>query len=87
MEMNTFTAETTTLINMPTGHCADNDVKDYDNLITVKELGWRALSDSLADDQNICPAEDMNTRMQVERSININRLVYGNVMKLQPSCE
>ena len=85
MEMNIFTAETTTLINMPTGHCTDNDVKD--NLITVKELGWRALSDSLADDQNRCPAEDLNTRMQVERSININRLVYGNVMKLQPSCE
>ena len=36
MEMNTFTAETTNVINMSTGHCADNDVK-Y-NLITVKEL-------------------------------------------------
>ena len=64
MEMNTFTAETTHLINMPTGHCADNDVKD--NLITVKELGMQAMSDSIADDQNRCPAEDLNTRMQVE---------------------
>ena len=37
MEMNTFTAETTYMINTPSGHCADNDVKD--NLINVKEHG------------------------------------------------
>ena len=82
MEMNTFTAETTYMINTSHGHCADNDVKD--NLINVKEQGWRALSDSIADDQNRCPAEYLNTRMEVERSININRLVIGKVMKLQP---
>ena len=35
MEMNTFTAETTYMINTSSGHCADNDVKD--NLINVKE--------------------------------------------------
>ena len=85
MEMNTFTAETTTLINMSTGHCADNDVKD--NLITVNELGLHAVSDSIADDQNRCPTKDLKTRMQVERSLNISRLVLGKVMKLQPSCE
>ena len=28
MEMNHFTVETTNLINMSTGHCVDNDVKD-----------------------------------------------------------
>ena len=28
MEMNHFTVEITNLINMTTGHCADNDVKD-----------------------------------------------------------
>ena len=57
MEMNTFTAETTNLIDMSTVHCADNDVKD--NLINVKELGLQALSDSIADDQNLCPTEDL----------------------------
>ena len=45
MEMNTFTSETTYMINTSSGHCADNDVKD--NLINVKEQGWRALSDSI----------------------------------------
>ena len=34
MEMNTFTAETTYMINTSSGHCADNDVND--NLINVK---------------------------------------------------
>ena len=62
MEMNSFTAETTHLIDMSTGHCADNDVKD--NLINVKEL--QALSDSIADDQNLYPTEYLKTRMQVE---------------------
>ena len=85
MEMNTFTAETTNLINMSTGHCADNDVKD--NLINVKELGLQALFVSIADDPNLCPAEDLKTRMQVERSLYISRLVLIKVMKLQPSCE
>ena len=42
MEMNTFTVETTHVINMSTGHRADNDVKD--NLIDVKEMGLQALS-------------------------------------------
>ena len=85
MEMNTFTAETTNLTNMSTGHCADNDVKG--NFINVKELGLKALSDSIADEQNRCPTEDLKTRMQVERSLNISLLVLGKVMKLQPSCE
>ena len=85
MEMNPFTVETTTLINMSTGNCADNDVKD--NLINVKELSLQALSDSIADDHNRCPTEDLKSRMQVERSLNNNRLVLGKVMKLQPSCE
>ena len=53
MEMNPFTVETTTLINMSTGNCADNDVKD--NLINVKELSLQALSASIADDHNRCP--------------------------------
>ena len=34
MEMNTFTAKHTNLINMSNGHCVDIGVKD--NLITVK---------------------------------------------------
>ena len=85
MVMNTFTAETTNLINMSTGHCADNEVKD--NFINVKELGLQSLSGSIADDQNRCSTEDMNTRMQVERSLYISRLVLVKVMKLQPSCE
>ena len=64
MEMNTFTAETTNLTNIPTGHCADNDVKG--NFINVKELGLQALSDSIAYyDQNRCPTEDLKARMQV----------------------
>ena len=46
-----------------------------DNLINVKELSLQAVSDSKADDHNRCPTEDMNSRMQVERSLNINRLV------------
>ena len=58
-----------------------------DNLINVKELNLQALSDSIADDHNRCPTEDLKSRMQVERSLNINRLVLGKVMKLQPSCE
>ena len=58
-----------------------------DNLINVKELSLQALSDSIADDHNRCPTEDMKSRMQVERRLNINRLVLGKVMKLQPSCE
>ena len=49
-----------------------------DNLINVKEQGWRALSDS---------TEYLKTRMQVERSLNISRLVLGKVMKLQPFYE
>ena len=85
MEMNTFTAETTNLIDMSTEHCADTDVKD--NLINVKQPGLQALSDSIADDQNRCPTEYLNTRMQDERSLNISRLFLGNVMQLQPSCE
>ena len=47
MEMNTFTATITHLVNW---HCADNDVKD--SLINEKERGLQALSDSIADDQN-----------------------------------
>ena len=43
MEMNPFTVETTNVINMSTGHCADNYVKG--NLINVKEMGLQALSD------------------------------------------
>ena len=58
-----------------------------DNLINVKELSLQALSDSIADDHNRCPTEDLKSRMQVERSLNIYRLVLGKVMKLQPSCE
>ena len=54
-----------------------------DNLISVKELGLQALSDSIADDQNRCPTEYLKTRMQVERSLNISRLVLGKVTKLQ----
>ena len=53
MKTNTFTAETTHLIHMSTGNCADNEVKD--NLINVKELSLQSLSDSIADDQNRCP--------------------------------
>ena len=78
MEMNTFTIETTHLLNKSTRHCADNDVKD--NLIIVKEQGLQAQCDSIADDQNRCPTEDLNTRMQVQRSLNISRLVLGKVM-------
>ena len=37
-----------------------------DNLINVKELSLQALSDSIADDHNLCPTEDLKTRMQVE---------------------
>ena len=85
MEMNSFTAETKNLMNMSTWHCADNDVKD--NLINVKEQGLHALSDSIADDKNRCPTEYLKTRMQVDRSLSISRLVLGKVMKLQPSCE
>ena len=58
-----------------------------DNLINVKVLSLQALSVSVADDQNLCPTEDLKTRMQVERSIYISLLVLGKVMKLQPSCE
>ena len=81
MEMHTFTAETTYMINTSSGHCADNDVMD--NLINVKEQGWRALSDSIAEYQNRCPTEYLKTRIQVDRSLNISRLVLGKVMKLQ----
>ena len=70
---------------MSTGHCADNDVKD--NLMNVKELGLHALSDSIADYHNRCLTEDLKTRMQIERSLNICRLVLGKIMKLQSSCE
>ena len=35
--MNPFTVETTHVINMSTGHRADNDVKD--NFIHLKEMG------------------------------------------------
>ena len=58
-----------------------------DNLINVKELSLQALSDSIADAHNRCPTEDLKSRMHVGRSLNINRLVLGNMMKLQPSCE
>ena len=58
-----------------------------DNLINVTELSLQVLSDSIADDHNRCPTEYLKSRMQVERSLNINRLVPGKVMKLQPSCE
>ena len=58
-----------------------------DNLINVNELRLQALSDSIADDHNRCPTEDLKSIMQVIRSLNINRLVLGKVMKLQPSCE
>ena len=59
MEMNHFTVETTHVINMSTGHRADNDVKD--NLINVKEIGLQELSDPTADAQNRFPTEDLNT--------------------------
>ena len=59
MEMNPFTVETTHVINMSTGHCADNDTKD--NLIIVKEMGLQALSDPTADAQNRCPTENLKT--------------------------
>ena len=59
MEMNPFTVETTHLINISTGHCADNGVKD--NLTNMKEMGLQALSDSTTDDQNRCPTEDLKT--------------------------
>ena len=85
MKMNPFTVETTHVINMSTGHCVDNDVND--NLINVKEMGLQALSDPTADDQNRCPTEDLKTRMQVERSLNISWLVLGKETKLQPSGE
>ena len=85
MEMNPFTVETTHLINMSTGHCADNGVKD--KLINVKEMGLQALSDSTADGQHRCPTEDLKTRMQVERSLNHEPAGPGKAMKLQPSCE
>ena len=49
METNPFTTTTTHLINISTGQCADNAVKD--NLIRVKELGLQALSDSISGDQ------------------------------------
>ena len=84
-EMNPFFLETTHVTNLSTGHCADNDEKD--NLINVKELGLQALSDPTADDKNRSPTEDLNTRMQVERSLNISWLVLGKVTKWQPSCE
>ena len=58
-----------------------------DNLINVKELSLQALSHSVADGHNRCPTEDLKSRMQVERSLNINRQVLGKVMKLQPSRE
>ena len=57
------------------------------NLINVKELGSHGPSDSIADDHNRCSTEDLKSRMQVERSVNINRLVLGKVMKLQPFYE
>ena len=40
LEKNPFTVETTNVINISTGHYADNDVKD--NLINVKVLGLQA---------------------------------------------
>ena len=58
MDMNHFTVETTNVINMSTGHRADNDVKD--NIIHVKGMGLQALSGPTADDQNRCPTEDQN---------------------------
>ena len=58
-----------------------------DNIINVKELGLQALSESIADDQNRYPTEDLKTRMQGEQSLNISRLILGKMMKLQPTCE
>ena len=72
MEMNTFT---THRINMSTGHCRDIDVKD--NLINVEELDLQALADSISDDHYRCPTQYLKTRMQVEQSLNISRLVLG----------
>ena len=57
-----------------------------DNLINVKELILQGVFDSIADDHNHCPTEDLKSRMQVERSLNINRQILGKVMQLQPSC-
>ena len=51
-----------------------------DDLINVKELGLQAVSDSVVDDQTRCPTVDLKTRMQVERSLHISRLVLGKVM-------
>ena len=60
METNPFTATTTSLINISTGQCAEPAVKDH--LINVKELGLRALSESISGDQkedNHCATEDI----------------------------
>ena len=59
METNPFTTTTTHLINISTGQCADDAVKD--NLIRVKELGLQALSDSISGDQQKTTVVRLNT--------------------------
>ena len=59
METNHFTITTQTLINISTGQCADNAVKD--NLIRVKELGLPAVSDSISGDQQKTTVVGMKT--------------------------
>ena len=49
--MNPFTVQTTNVINMSTGHYADNDVKD--NLINAKQLGLQARRLFLMSQQNL----------------------------------
>ena len=46
VDTNPFTATMPTLINIATGQCADPEVK-Y-NLLNVKEIGHKALSDSIS---------------------------------------
>ena len=48
-DTNPFTATTPALINIATGQCADPEVKDH--LLNVKEVGHKALSDSISGGQ------------------------------------
>ena len=59
VDNNPFDGNTTSLINVATGQCADDKVKD--DLLNVKQLGIEALSQSINGDQNKTKSVKLNT--------------------------
>ena len=85
MDTNPFTATMPALINIATDQCADPEVKDH--LLDVKEVGHKALSDSISGGQEkttIVRLKTFTPRTLNPRSPSRSALLQAGVMKLLP---